>query len=202
MTLVERLEIVQHDQAEVDTRVTLRYKVNMRRRTVLVALVAIGGLLCVGAAYLGLYAFSVPRVFVGLGVPIHQDDFTYTVTAVGKAKTVGEGSRAVRARGIFYLVTVRLDNHALRVPYEWDDRVAHVVDANGITYGVAPEVQAKLNEDHSISHVVPAGGHASFQLAFDLPATAPKPALAFSNGILMGDVLDLVAYRRTGVALY
>jgi Domain of unknown function (DUF4352) len=188
-------------QREVDSRVTLRYKVNMRR-TVLPAFIAAVGLLCVGVAYLCLYAFSVPHVFVGLGVPIRQDDFTYTVTAVGKAKAVGKGSQAVRARGIFYLVTVRLDNHALRVPYEWDDRVAHVVDADGTAYGVAPQVQAQWSDGHPPSHLVPAGGHASFQLAFDIPQTATKPALAFSNGILMGDVFDLVAYRRTGVALY
>jgi len=172
------------------------------RRAVLLPLLGLGGLLCVAGVYLCVYAFSRPQVFVGLGVPIRQDDFTYTVTAVGKAKTVGEDSEAVRARGIFYLVTVRLDNHALRVPYEWDDRVAHIVDAKGVTYGVAPHAQAKLNHGHPTSHSVPAGGHASFQLAFDLPQTAQKPALAFSNGILMGDVFDLVAYRRTGVTLY
>lgn len=172
------------------------------RRIVLLALLGLSGLVCVAAIYLCVYAFSKPQVFVGLGVPIRQDDFTYTVTAVGKAKTVGRGSQAVRARGIFYLVTVRLDNHAVRVPYQWDDSVAHVIDASGATYGVAAQVQAKLNEDNPTSHVVPAGGHASFQLAFDLPQDAPKPALAFSNGILMGDVFDLVAYRRTGVVLY
>ena len=41
-----------------------------------------------------------------------------------------------------------------------------------------------------------------FQAVFDVPTSIEKPSLAFDNGILMGDVFDLVAYRRIGVMLY
>lgn len=151
--------------------------------------------------YLMLYAFAKPHHYVSIGTPIRQDDFTYTVTGSRKVATLGQGARQIHARGIFYVIQVRLDNHAVRVPFEWDDDIVRIIDSGGQTYRVTDPGQKQLLAAAPVEHTVPAGASGIFQVAFDVPKDIRQPAVAFENGILMGDAFDFVAYRRVAVAL-
>jgi hypothetical protein len=148
------------------------------------------------------YTYSTPRHFVALGTPIHQDDFVYVVTGVGRSPEISNGAATARATGIFYIVTIRVDNDAKRASFRWDERIPHIVDAQGHRYDKSPDGQAALNASTKPNYTIPAGQSASFQAVFDVPADIQAPALALDNGILMGDIFNLAAYRRIGVTLH
>ncbi len=173
----------------------------MRRLLRVPLFVASMAVILLAVLYWTLYAFASPRQYVGMGTAIRQDDFDYTVTGVKKLPAIEAGSHKLRARGIFYVVTIRLDNHALRVPFDWDDGIVRIVDKTGHQFKVDPAAQAALVTQTVVDRLVPAGSHRSFQTVFDLPKDIDHPAVAFENGILMGDAFDFVKYRRIAVAL-
>ena len=163
----------------------------------------LGALVLLGlviAVYAGLYFLARPTTHVALGTPIRQDDFTYTVVHAAEAQTLAVNGRSIRARGSFYIVTVRLDNNALRVPFEWRDDIAQLVDEHGNKYRV-DMIALAAAPAYERERSVPAGQNASFMLVFDVPKTIEQPLLVFDNGIMMGDAFNLVAYRRTGVVM-
>jgi len=174
--------------------------VGTRLRVTGVAVVAV--LLAIALAIAGLYTFSTPQRFVGLGTPIQQDDFVYVVTAVGRTPRISNSSATATANGIFYIVTIRVDNRARRVAFKWDERIPHINDAQGTRYDKSREGQAALDAATKPHYTIPAGQSATFQAVFDVPTDIEKPVLAFDNGILMGDLFNLIAYRRIGVNLY
>jgi len=163
-------------------------------------LAAAAGAAVLLAAYLWLASAQPPRV-VAMGQPIQQDDFFYTVAGVSKAKSIGAGETRVNARGVFYVATIDVENKAIRVDYRWDPSIVYVVDAGGRTYQMSVEAQRALDAAKRQSLIVPAGGQERYQVAFDLPDRVDHPALAFSNGILMGDVFDGAAYMKARVPL-
>ncbi|HXN08514.1 MAG TPA: DUF4352 domain-containing protein [Candidatus Acidoferrales bacterium] len=165
-----------------------------------VAVVAV--LLAIALAIAGLYTFSTPQRFVVLGTPIQQDDFVYVVTAVGRTPQISNRLATAKANGIFYIVTIRVDNQARRVAFKWDERIPHIVDAQGTRYDKSRDGQAALDAATKPRYTIPAGQSSTFQAVFDVPVDIEKPVLAFDNGILMGDLFNLIAYRRIGVNLY
>jgi hypothetical protein len=131
-----------------------------------------------------------PTRLVQRGAQIRQDDFQYSVVGVNRTRVIGRTA----ARGVFYVVTVAVENDALRVDYVWDPSIVRVVDAQGTTYRA-------LDFMHGASTRIPAGATRRFEVAFDLPQRVRDPALAFSNGILMGDVFDGASYAKARIPL-
>lgn len=148
------------------------------------------------------YTFATPRHLVALGTPIHQDDFVYTVTGVGRTPKISNTASSATAHGEFYIVSIRVDNDARRAGFVWDERIPHIVDAQGLRYDKSPDGQAALDASLKPRFAIAPGNSDTFQAVFDVPPNIEKPALVFDNGILMGDVFNLVAYRRIGVELY
>jgi len=163
-------------------------------------LVAAAGAAVLLAGYLWFASAQPPRV-VAMGEPIQQDDFFYTVAGVSKAKSLGAGETRAKARGVFYVATIDVENKALRVDYRWDPSIVYIVDSGGHTYQMSVDGQHALDAARRQILIVPAGGSQRFQVAFDLPERVDHPALAFSNGILMGDVFDGGAYMKARVPL-
>lgn len=159
-------------------------------------------LVVIALAFAGLYTFAKPQRLVALGTPIQQDDFVYVVTGVGRSPTIGSGPDVSRAHGTYYIVTIRVDNDAKRVAFKWDERIPHIVDAEGDRFDKSPDGQAALDATTKPKFTVLPGQSASFQAVFDVPVDIQKPVLALDNGILMGDIFNLVEYRRVGVVLY
>lgn len=174
----------------------------MSKKRRLISIVALGIVLVGAIAIASLYNFSGPRHMVLLDTPIHQDDFVYTVTAIGRTHVISNRAASATANGEFYIVAVRVDNNARRVSFVWDERIPQIVDAQGNRWNHSPQGQAALDAAIEPSFSIPAGESRTFQAVFDVPLTIEKPALVFDNGILMGDVFNLVAYRRIGVQLY
>ena len=161
------------------------------------------GIVLVGVLTLAaLYTFSTPNRFVTLGTPIHQDDFVYTVTGVGRTPKISNSASRATAQGEFYIVSIRVDNDAKRVGFVWDERIPHIVDRQGQRYDKSPAGQAALDASLKPRFSIAPGDSSTFQAVFDVPSNIEKPALVFDNGILMGDVFNFVAYRRIGVELY
>jgi len=138
---------------------------------------------------------------VAIGQPIRQDDFTYTVLGFSRSQDVGLGRDRVRAKGVFYVVTIEVDNQAKVVSFRWDPSIAAIVDAHGRRYEFSVDAQRVLDAGSGEGQVVAAGDARKFLVAFDVPSTIVRPALSLSNGILMGDVFDLAAYARARVPL-
>lgn len=178
----------------------MKKPVSTRLRITGVAVV--GVLVAIALALAGLYTYSTPQHFVALGTPIQQDDFEYVVTAIGRTAQISNSSATAKANGIFYIVTIRVDNRARRVAFKWDERIPHIVDAQGMRYDKSRDGQAALDAGAKPRYTIPAGQSATFQAVFDVPTDIEKPVLAFDNGILMGDLFNLIAYRRIGVDLY
>ncbi|PZR59633.1 MAG: hypothetical protein DLM50_00540 [Candidatus Meridianibacter frigidus] len=132
------------------------------------------------AAY--AHASAAPMV-VPRGTAIRHDDFIFTVV---RAK------RSPSFQGDRYSVVVRIDNHALRVPYQWSDSIVFVSDAAGNRYAAQSKGECEL----------PPGASRNVRVDFDLPRGAARPVLHFWDGVLMGDLFDGVAYARVGVRLY
>jgi hypothetical protein len=174
----------------------------VKKRSRLLAIVA--GALIVALIVAGafLYTFATPRHFVALGTPIRQDDFVFVVTGVGRAPAISNSAASATAHGIFYIVTIRVDNNARRVDFKWDERIPHIVDAQGHRYDKSRDGQAALDAFDTPKYTVGPGESSSFQAVFDLPVDVDKPVVALDNGILMGDLFNLAAYRRVGVILY
>jgi uncharacterized protein DUF4352 len=151
-------------------------------------------------AYFALTESGPPRV-VARGEPIRQDDFVYSVIGVTREKMLGAEPHRAIPRGQFYVVTVRVENDALRVAFQWDPSMVHVVDANGQSYPFSVAGQQAIDAANPRANIVDHGEAASFHVAFDLPQGIEHPALAFSNGIMMGDVFNGAAYLRARVPL-
>lgn len=165
--------------------------------------VLVVGILVLISIFVALaYTVATPRHFVAMGTPIRQDDFVYVVTGVGRTPEISNHAATARANGVFYIVTIRVDNDAKRVSFRWDERIPHIVDAQGHRYDKSTDGQAALNAATNPNYSIPAGQSASFQAVFDVPADIDKPAVALDNGILMGDIFNFAAYRRIGVTLY
>ena len=142
-----------------------------------------------------------PPYEVAIGQPIRQDDFLYTVVGVSKARSVGDDGHRVSARGMFYVTTIQVDNQAKAVGYRWDPSMVYVTDDAGKRYTMSLDAQRALDASHPVDTMVGAGASGRFEVAFDLPADARHPVLAFSNGIMMGDVFNGAAYTRARVPL-
>src|SRR4051812_24549498 len=85
-------------------------------------------------------ACSGPDTVIPPRTAIHHDDFEYTVQRVARVDRAGERP----ARGIFYLVTLQVDNAAKRVNHRWGNDVAYVIDATGRQYENDPAAQEAL----------------------------------------------------------
>jgi hypothetical protein len=54
---------------------------------------------------------------VGLNQEIKYDDFAFSVQDVRKTNSLGTGDSRKKPHGLFYIVTLKIANHAKRVDY-------------------------------------------------------------------------------------
>lgn len=161
-----------------------------------------------GLIVTGLYASYVltrPAKTIAWGEPIYHDDFVYSVEQVKKQKTIGGGTRSLSARGMFRIVTLKVANNAVRVNHRWDISMAYVEDQSGNKYRHSPEAQQVWDEATGVQnaaiHNTPKGAVETADIVFDLPENIQNPGLKIWKGVLMGDVLDGIAYRKVKVLL-
>ena len=140
---------------------------------------------------------------VGLNQEIQYDDFAFSVLGVRKANSFGSGDSQTNVRGVYYVVTLKIANHAQRVDYTFKKASAILVDHQGREFHLSDDGQQKLESTQSTkcNGPIPAGGSCTTEIAFDLPADALPSQLRISEGGSIGDILDVVFYGKKRIEI-
>lgn len=140
---------------------------------------------------------------VGLNQEIQYDDFAFSVVEVRKADGLGSGESAVNAAGAFYVVTLKIANHAKRVDYKPKRASAILIDDRGKEFFLSEYGQAALESVQGLRcyDPIPAGASCVTELVFDIPADSRITQLRISEGGLVGDILDIVFFGKKRIEL-
>ena len=140
---------------------------------------------------------------VGLNQEIQYDDFAFSVTGVRKANSLGSGSSLTKAQGVYYVVTLKVGNHAKRVDYTFKKNSAILVDVEEKEFrpSIGGQQALESTTGKQCGSPIPAGASCVSEVVFDLPADAEVTHLRISEGGLAGDILDIVFYGRKRIEL-
>lgn len=163
------------------------------------------GLAIVLAVLYTSFVLTRPEKTIAQGEVIHHDDFDYSVAKVEKIKSIENEARSVSAEGTFYVVTLKVENNAVRVNHRWDISMAYVEDQTGRKYRHSVEAQEAWDDAKGVQnaalHNTPHGSFETADIVFDLPENIQNPCLKIWKDVLMGDVFDGIAYRKVKVSL-
>jgi hypothetical protein len=142
---------------------------------------------------------------VGLGEEIQYDDFAFSVLAARTATGLGAGESEADRGVAYYVVTMKVANHARRVDYTFDKAVAILVDDEGREHYLSEEGQRAIDSARSqkdeCGGPIPAGASCTTEVAFQLPAGARASHLRISEGGQAGDILDTIFYGTKTIRL-
>lgn len=141
----------------------------------------------------------------GLNQEIQYDDFAFSVLGARAASRLGAGESEANGGGAYYVVTMKVTNHARRVDYTLDKRVAILIDDGGREYHQSPDGQRALDsareQRDECDEPIPAGASCTTEIVFELPAGARAARLRVSGGGPAGDILDTIFYGRKTIEL-
>lgn len=166
------------------------------------------------ALYLGtvvIVSLNSPRRVLEVGEDWCFDDWCVAVSDVTLASELGPPERLVRTDGVFYVVRLRLSNHARGRTQRAGSAAAYLVDGRGDRYDVSHEAQAALEAQEGparpLTAPISAGQSIDTVQVFDLPREASEVGLTvehpvgFSPGLfVIGDQASLF-HERTVVRL-
>lgn len=140
---------------------------------------------------------------VALNQEIRYDDFAFSVQSVRKATSLGSGDSQTNARGVYYIVMLKIANHAKRVDYTFKPGAAILVDDAGKEFHLSENGQRALDSTQSnkCNSPIPAGASCITEVAFELPENSRLSTLRISEGGSIGDALDFVFYGTKRIAL-
>ena len=159
-------------------------------------------LAAIGISLLALLALLNRRdQTVGLNQEIQYDDFAFSVVGAHTASALGKSDSQVPA-GVYYVVTIRVANHARRVDYTFKRNSAVLVDSLGREFRVSKNGQQALEttQGQQCLAPIPAGASCTIDVVFDLPVDARVSQLRISEGGLAGDILDVVFFGKKRIA--
>jgi hypothetical protein len=139
---------------------------------------------------------------VGLNQEIQYDDFAFSVLDVRRTNTLGT-TDSQPANGVYYVVTIKISNHAVRVDYRFKKNSAVLVDMMGREFRFSRSGQEALESVKGQECIgpIPAGGSCITDVVFDLRPEARVSELKISEGGLAGDILDVVFFGKKRIAL-
>lgn len=141
---------------------------------------------------------------VSLNHEIQYDDFAFSVLSVRQAEFVGMGRDSVRPAGTFYIVTLKIANHAKRVDYRYKRNSPLLIDERGKEYPPSaegqPALEATLTPEARCSAPIPAGSSCVTEIVYDVPTDVRVSELRISFGEL-GDLIDPIFSGRKRIAL-
>lgn len=166
------------------------------------------------AIYLGavvLVSLLTPQRVLAIGENWCFDDWCVAVDSVAVASDVGPSDHAVQANGVFYVVRLRLSNHARGRAQRASSAAVHLLDDLGHRYEVSHEGQSAYEAQHGptppLTATVPLGQSVTTVRIFDVQQDARDLGLAvehpvgFAPGVfIIGDQASLF-HRRTVVRL-
>jgi hypothetical protein len=121
------------------------------------------------------------------------DDWCVSVEHAARRSRVGQPPADVEARGVFYVVTVRVSNAARRRAQRAADVGVCLIDDNGHRYGPSPLGQRALDATgaggQDLTTRMPPGGSFVRRVVFDVPREAAELALVVNHGRFPGLVI-------------
>src|SRR5688500_5008994 len=153
-------------------------------------------------------ALGETKRFCGFYLDCHMG---VAVERVDTTSSIGVGDDALRAGGVFYIITLRISSNARRVPLNLERPRAVVVDAEGFHHERSLEAEEKLERSLLAELDQPVQAGASFRRAIviDVPHDVREPRLHVAVGgrwdrtvelALIGDD-DALLHARTLHAL-
>jgi hypothetical protein len=151
-------------------------------------------------ALVGLFS---PQRVVALGDDRCFDDWCVAVEDVALAQALGQGEPLVQATGTFYVVTLRLSNHARGQDQRASSAAVHLSDRQGQQYDISLEGQKAFIEQNGpvvpLTSLIPVGQSLKTVQVFDLPTEVGQVNLTiehpvgFSPGLfIIGDEASLL----------
>ena len=139
----------------------------------------------------------------GLNQEIQYDDFAFSVQGVRKANSLGSGESQTNAQGVYYVVTLKIANHAKRVDYTFKKTSAVLLDDARREFHLSESGQRALEstQSNNCGGPIPAGASCTTEVAFEVPESARVSQLKISEGGSIGDILDFVFYGTKRIAL-
>jgi hypothetical protein len=166
------------------------------------ASIVITVLACFGLVLLWLLgAQSKREMIVGLNQEIQFDDFAFSALGSRKAAGLGTAGGQKPTEGLYYIVTIKVANHAKRVDFQFDPSTAVLVDRAGKEYHLSARGQAALDSTRACAEALPAGASCVTEVVFDVPADITDPHLKMSFGGKVGEFLDSIFYGKRKIAL-
>jgi hypothetical protein len=167
------------------------------------------------AIYLGaVVAVSLvsPQRVLAIGDDWCFDDWCVAVNSVTLAPELGPSDRPVRANGVFYVVRLRLSNHARGRTQRAGSVAVHLLDGLGHRHGVSSEGQSAFEARDGptlpLTSTIPLHQSLTTVRVFDLPRDVHDVGLTiehpvgFSPGLfVIGDQTSLF-HRPTVVRLH
>lgn len=140
---------------------------------------------------------------VGLNQEIQYDDFAFSVLGIRTAGSLGAATSQFGPNGIYYIVTIQVSNHARRVDFKFKRDSAILVDDKRREFYPSASGQAVLDTAASreCSSPIPAGAACVTEVVFDIPKDSRVSQLRFSEGGLVGDILDVVFHGKKRIEL-
>jgi len=137
----------------------------------------------------------------GLGQEIRYDDFAFSVQEVRKTRTLGNST----AQGIYYIVNLKVANHATRLNFEFKPASPVLIGHDGRRYRASFEPQQAIESNGDAGDAcaapIPPGSSCVKQVVFDVPDDVSDLRLKISSAGLAGDILDTIFYGRKVIRL-
>jgi Domain of unknown function (DUF4352) len=165
--------------------------------------VTVGIVAAIGVSLLATLALLNRRdQFVGLNQEIQYDDFAFSVQDVRQTGALGNGEFKTKPQGLYYVVTLKIANHAKRVTYRFKYESAKLVDAGNREFRFSPAGQRALESatGKRCGDPIPAGRSCVTEVVFDLPADTELKQFRISEG-LVGDILNAIFYGKKRIEL-
>jgi hypothetical protein len=121
------------------------------------------------------------------------DDWCISVERAARQSQVGKSPTVVNARGIYYVVTVRVSNAARRTAQRETDVGVCLIDLAGHRYYPSPQGQIALDATASggqdLTTKMPPGGSFERTVLFDVPEDAADLGLVVTHGLFPGALI-------------
>ena len=131
------------------------------------------------------------KAFCGFYLDCH---LSASVEAVQRVLHVGQGTEQVQAGGVFYLITVRVNNDGLQARLPLRNPKATLTDAYGVTYTRSLEAEQALAEAEGMPMAFPrsvSAGHSYTKtLVFDVPSAVRAPKLLVTQGMVLDRFIE------------
>ncbi len=131
------------------------------------------------------------KAFCGFYLDCH---LSVSVEEVQRVPHVGERAEQVQADGVFYLITVRVNNDGVQARLPLRNPKATLIDAYGVTYTRSLAAEQALTEAEGMpmafARSVSAGHSYTKTLVFDVPPGVRVPKLLITQGMVLDRFIE------------